>query len=585
VTDQPIHDTQSPIDPPIEAITTEDAEFTNIEDLFNYFAYTTTKDRPSEHTLPRTIPEALSGDNAAEWAASIERELKGFRDNDVYDEVPIPEGVKPLPSKPVFKVKHNHLGEISDWKTRLVILGFLQRLGIDYDETFAPVANIESIRIIIALAAKYNLELEGCDITQAYLNGELEEDIYVMPPEGVEIKEGYCWKLKKSVYGLKQAGRTWNRTLDRRLTGMGFTRLDAETCLYVSRDDKGHVCFLVVYVDDIILATNFKPYSDEIKRKLGNEFKMRDLGSLKWVLGIEIDRDRKAGTIDLSQRLHLSNALKRFGMADCNPIRSQPIQPGHKLSANDPNDTTIIPEMIINGTPVKYISVVGSLMYAAICTRPDLSYAVSLLGRYAAKPQACHWEALKRVLRYVKGTLDMVLRYDGSGPVSTDFEFHGYTDADWSGDSDTSRSTSGFVFISANGAIAWSSKLQTMVALSSTESEYIGLCNAGQHLSWLRLFFEDIGHAQKKPTELNCDNQAAIILTKEPQFRARTKHIQRKYHYVRDDIVASGKAFVRYVPTADMVADIFTKALPTDKHWKFVHAMGLRFRASRGVKG
>lgn len=177
----------------------------------------------------------------------------------------------------------------------------------------------------------------------------------------------------------------------------------------------------------------------------------------------------------------------------------------------------------------------------------------------------------------------MELQFDGSD-VSMDMDFHGYSDSDWSGDSNTSRSTSGFVFISNRGAIGWASKRQTMVALSTTEAEYIGLSNAGQHLAWLRTFFDEIGHTQKGPTELACDNQAAIILSRDAQFRARTKHIQRKYHYVCNDLVAKGQAVVRFVPTDDMVADIFTKALGHEKHWKFTRAMGLRLRSSGSDK-
>lgn len=183
-----------------------------------------------------------------------------------------------------------------------------------------------------------------------------------------------------------------------------------------------------------------------------------------------------------------------------------------------------IPTMEMGGRTVSYQSVVGSLMWLMLCTRPDLAYVVGVIGRFSANPKKCHWDIAKRVLRYVKSTKDLHLVFDGSD-VSMDMAFHGYSDANWSGDNDTSRSTSGYVFISNHGAIGWSSKLQSMVALSSTESEYIGLSNAGQHLAWLRTFFEELGHRQEKPTELRCDNQAAIILSKDPQFRARTKHI------------------------------------------------------------
>ena len=194
-----------------------------------------------------------------------------------------------------------------------------------------------------------------------------------------------------------------------------------------------------------------------------------------------------------------------------------------------------------------------------------------------------HWDAAKRTLRYLQATKDLELVYDGSD-VSLDMDFHGYSDADWSGDPDTSRSTSRYVFITNCAAISWASKCQSMVALSGTESEYIGLSIAGQHLQWLCTFFDEIGHAQSRPMELHCDNQAAIILCKDPQFRARTKHIQRKYHHIRDDLVAKGEAAVRYVSTRDMVADILTKALTHEQHWKFVKAMGLQLHLSGSVK-
>lgn len=214
-----------------------------------------------------------------------------------------------------------------------------------------------------------------------------------------------------------------------------------------------------------------------------------------------------------------------------------------KLTAQDPSSDATITEMKLGGKVVSYSSVVGSLMYAMMGTRPDIAYAVGVLGCYSSAPKQQHWSAAKRVLRYLNTTADIELKFDGND-VNMDMSFHGFSDADWSGDADTSRSTSGYVFLSARGAIGWASKRQTMVALSSTESEYIGLCYAGQHLAWLRSFFEDIGHAQGKPSTLSCDNQAAIILTKEAQYRSRTKHIQRKYHYLHDDLVANGQAII-----------------------------------------
>jgi hypothetical protein len=271
-------------------------------------------------------------------------------------------------------------------------------------------------------------------------------------------------------------------------------------------------------------------------------------------------------------------------MAECNPVFT-PMATNAKMTVDDPVDNTTVTHMALraDGPVISYQSAVGMLMWAMLGTRPDLAYVTGIVGRYSANPKHCHWELLKRVFRYLKGTRDWGITYNGYG-IGMDMNFLGYTDADWNGDNDTSRSTSGYVFISNDGAISWSSRRQSMVALSSTESEYIGLSNAGQHLAWLRSFFEEIGHPQESPTELRCDNRAAIILTKDPQFRARTKHIQRKYHYVRDGLVATGEAIILWYPTDEMVADIFTKPLPHDKHHKFCHAMGLRPGSSGGVK-
>jgi Reverse transcriptase (RNA-dependent DNA polymerase) len=457
----------------------------------------------------------------------------------------------------------------------------VQREGVDYNEVFAPVASIESMRIIIALAAKYNLELDQMDITGAYLNGMLDEEIYLTPPEGSNVKPGHCWRLKRSLYGLKQAGRTWNKTLNQKLHQLGFTRLNAETCLYMYRGKEG-LCFLVVYVDDLLLAAASRTQMDKIKSMLSSAYKMHNLGPAEYILSMRIQRNRKARTIALSQQQYVNTVLERFGMSDCKPVFT-PMDTKVRPSADDPENNEVIRSMVIGGRETTYQSIVGSLMWLTLGTRLDLAYTTGVIGRYSANPKGCHWTMAKRALRYLKATKNLTLVFDGSD-VNMDMEFHGYSDANWNGDHDTSRSTSGYVFISNHGAIAWSSKLQSMVSLSSTKSEYIGLSNAGQHLVWLRAFFEEIGHQAKGATELKCDNEAAIVLSKDPQYRARTKHIQRKYHYFRDDLVAKGECIVRWCPTDDMVADILTKPLPHDKHWKFVRAMGLRPSSSGSVE-
>lgn len=525
---------------------------------------------PSARPLPRNVEEMTTGAEAHLWTPALNEELENLRANDVYDVVPIPDGVKPVTSKVVNRIKLDSNGQVERYKCRIVARGFSQKPGVDYSETFAPVASLVAVRIIVELANREGLELDQMDVSTAYLNGELEEEIYLLPPEGVEIPAGHCWKLKRSIYGLKQAGRTWNKTFDKKLGEVGFTRLDSETCLYVLRDDKSkEYCYLVVYVDDLLLAATSRRFMNKVKHTLSSMYKMRDLGEASYILGIKITRDRTTGVTTLSQTQYIDEVLRRCGMADCRPAETP-------MSANEratKGDSEILHEQEINGVRVSYKSVVGSLMYAQQGTRADLSYIVGVLGRYSSEPREYHWRLAKRTLRYLKRTRNLVLKYSRSRhPV-----FRAYSDSDWSGDADTSRSTSGYVFLFGRNAISWSSRRQKLVALSSTESEYIALSNLGQELAWLRRFYSELGQRQRGPTTVFSDNHGALTLSKEPQFRARTKHIQRKYHHFRDDLVRRNRARVEYCPTADMIADIFTKPLQREQHWRFVRAMGLRW--------
>jgi hypothetical protein len=237
------------------------------------------------------------------------------------------------------------------------------------------------VRVIIALAAEYNLELDQMDIMTAYLNGELEEELYMLPLEGVLIEPGHCWCLKRSLYGLKQAGRTWNKTLDRKLRELGFTRLNAEMCLYVHRKDN-QVCFLVVYVDDLLLAASSWVFMDNMKEILLTAFKMKDLSEAKYILGLELQRNRKEGKISLSQKQYICTVLEQTGMSESKPIWT-PLAHNTKLMSQTPDangDNPVILEMSIGGMKVSYLTIIGSLMYAMLGTRPDLAFTVGLLS-------------------------------------------------------------------------------------------------------------------------------------------------------------------------------------------------------------
>ena len=300
---------------------------------------------------------------------------------------------------------------------------------------------------------------------------------------------------------------------------MKFTQLDAETFLYVYKD-KENLCFLVVYVDNLLLAATLRAFMNKIKGLLSSTFKMQDLGAVTFILGIHIKRDRKRHMIALLQHQYIDTILEHFGMKDCKPVFT-PIDTMVQPSTEDPIDNTTIRTMKVGDREVSYQCIIGSLMWVMLATRPDLEYTVGVIGRYSANPKACHWSLAKCALHYLKGTQSLELMFNRSD-VNIDMDFHRYSDTNWGGDQDTSHSTSGYVFISNHAAIRWSSKLQTMVSLSSTESEYVGLSNAGQHVTWLCMFFDKIGHKQRKAMELKCDNQAAIILSHDSQFRAQS---------------------------------------------------------------
>ena len=263
-----------------------------VEDSEDIFFAGISSNGPTNDNLPESLDEVLRRPDCLQWKSVLNKELQNLSKNDVYEVVPIPKGAVPITSKPVFQLKFDKNGNIEHYKMHIVARGFMQREGIDYNETFAPVANLESIRIICALAARYDLELDQMDVSTAYLNGELLEELYLLPPKGVSIIKGHCWRLKKSLYGLKQAGRTWNRTLDKKLIELNFTRLNAETCLYVCREGSD-ICFLVVYVDDLLLAASSSRFMSKVKEKLSHTFRMRDLGAASYILGIKVERDRK----------------------------------------------------------------------------------------------------------------------------------------------------------------------------------------------------------------------------------------------------------------------------------------------------
>ena len=446
---------------------------------------------------PRNIREAFEGIHAKEWKSATDDEYNSLMENQTWELVDLPRGKNLIGSKWVFKVKHGSDGEVDRFKARLVAQGYTQEPGIDYKEVFAPVARYNSIRSILAIANQLDLEVHQMDVKSAFLNGNLAEEIYMKQPNGYIDKNNphMVCKLQKSLYGLKQSARCWNLVLDSFLKSNGYVQSSADPCIYCKvmlKNGKRILMIIAIYVDDTILASNDINMLKEEKLKLSKRFEMDDRGEIHYLLGMCIRRDRKLKTLTIDQSIYLQNVLKRFGFDDCKSV-STPMEAGKKFQKLSDDDVVDIK---------KYQAAIGSLVYASIGTRPDISVAVGALSQFMSKPGQEHWSGVKRIFRYLKGTLSYGLKF----VASDNFVLHGYCDADWAGDTDTRKSTSGYIFKLGGATISWSSKRQAVVALSSTEAEYIALSYAAQEIVWLRNLLSSLGFRQAKPTVLFEDN-------------------------------------------------------------------------------
>ena len=520
---------------------------------------------------PSTYDEAMMGPNSEEWLRAMRSEIESMDDNQVWKLVDPPDGVKTIECKWVYKKKTDMDGNVYIYKARLVAKGFRQVQGVDYDETFSPVAMLKSVRIILAIAAYFDYEIWQMDVKTAFLNGNLNEDVYMIQPEGfVDPKNAskIC-KLQKSIYGLKQASRSWNIRFDEVVKGFGFIKNEEEPCVY-KKVSGSSIVFLILYVDDILLIGNDVPMLETVKTSLKNSFSMKDLGEAAYILGIKIYRDRSKRLIGLSQSTYIDKVLKRFNMHEAKK-GFLPMSHGISLSKTQCPSTTDERERM-NAVP--YASAIGSIMYAMLCTRPDVSYALSVTSRYQADPGEGHWTAVKNILKYLRRTKDAFLVYGSEEELVVS----GYTDASFQTDKDDYRSQSGFVFILNGGAVSWKSSKQETVADSTTEAEYIAASEAAKEGVWIRKFISELGvvPSASSPLDLYCDNSGAIAQAKEPRSHQKSKHILRRFHLIRE-IIDRGDVKICKVHTDLNIADPLTKPLPQPKHEAHTRAMGIRY--------
>jgi hypothetical protein len=502
-------------------------------------------------TEPRTYEEALQSPEAARWRQAMDEELAALEKNGTWKLCEAPAGAKVLGSKWAYKVKRDESGRVVRYKARLVAQGFAQVEGLDFLSTYAPVARLSSIRVILALAAREDWHVDNMDVDNAYLQSPVEEEVFMRQPKGY-VQHGakgrvLVCRVHKSLYGLKQSANNWYGVINGWLKKYGFKASQADVCVYVLR--KGDLIVIIaLYVDDLLLASNDRKLLDQVKRDISTMFSMKDLGELRFMLGMEVVRDRAAKTIEIRQPAYVDQVLERYGMSDCKPVMT-------------PAQDVLVRATEGTGEPdVGYMSLVGSVLYPALVSRPDISFAVQALGRHMQASAEAHHAAAKRVLRYLKGTREMGICYGkdvrtGDGELLT-----GYSDSDWAGDVDTRRSVTAYVYQIAGGAVSWSSRLQATVALSSTEAEYMALCAAAQEGIQLRQLLADLGFEQKGPTVIYDDNQGCVALAQSARAGKRTKHIDVRYHFVRER-VEGGELKVVYVPTERQLADLLTKAL------------------------
>jgi hypothetical protein len=455
------------------------------------------------------------------------------------------------------------------YRARLVAQGFSQIPGVNFFEMYAPVAKMASMRVLFAMAARHNFEIHQVDVKGAYLNGEFEEGevIYMRLPPGISLTDDktLVLRLLKPIYGLRQSGRHWYRKFSSVLMGpLRMKRCEVDQAVFY-RVEGESVMALASHVDDCSAVASSVELEEEIKTELRKAFEISDLGEINWILGIAVKRDRTARTIRLSQKSYINSMLSRYGFENIKPV-AMPMDPSmHFSTSQSPKTTQEFAEM----KDKPYREAVGSLMYASLGTRPDITYAVSVLSKFADNPGLVHWNAAKRVFAYLAGTKDLWLTYGDSSA-----ELEGYTDADGSMHEDR-KAISGYAFLLDGGAVSWSSKKQEIIALSTTEAEYVATTHAAKEALWLRSLIGEIFGKFTGPTTLYGDNQGAIALARDHQYHARTNHIDIRFHFIRW-IVAEGKLKLVYCPTEDMIADTLTKALPSTKVKHFAYSLGLR---------
>ena len=472
---------------------------------------------------PQSFDEAMRSPQREEWEKAIDNEMNAHLENGTWEITELPNGRKALGSKVVFRIKRNPDGTVERYKARLVVQGCQQKAGIDYCDTYAPVVDFTTVRLLLAIAAQKRMHIHQMDVSTAFLNGTLQEEIYMRLPEGLKERygPGKIGRLIKSLYGLKQAPRVWFKRLREDLLMLNFETIETSESLFIIRS-KWNTLFLLVYVDDVILISTNMAMIVQIKTRLKSLYKMTDKGEAKYFLGVEIRIFREKGTIFLSQEGYSNQLLRRFGMECSRPVLTPSVRRSQE-SLDSSKRVTVRQHAI-------YRTMVGSLLYLSTKTRPDISEAVGVVARHVEDPTLEDWTAVKRIFKYLRGTSKLGLIYPEDDASTM---LHGYCDADWAGDKEERKSTGGFVLKIGKCLVSWRSQKQAVVAPSTSEAEYIALFEISKEITWLRRLLKELGFEQKNPTIVREDNQSCISWTRD-NHNDKTKQIDIKYHYTRN---------------------------------------------------
>jgi hypothetical protein len=518
----------------------------------HYALALTTLSEPSSFVQANKFPE---------WREAMQAELQALETNNTWILTSLPLGKQAIGCKWVYKVKLQSDGTLERYKARLVAKGYNQQEGLDYSETFSPVAKFTTVRLLLAIAAAKGWSLTQLDVNNAFLHGELNEEVFMALPPGFASKgensstQQVC-KLQKSLYGLKQASRQWFAKFSSTIVKQGFIQSHSDYSLFTRTQGSSFIA-LLVYVDDILLASNDPQSVKALKDSLHNEFKLKDLGNLKFFLGLEVARSTKG--ISLCQRKYALDILTDSGMLGSKPVAT-PMEQNLKLSASDG---------IFLSDPSVYRRLVGRLLYLTV-TRPDISYSVQKLSQFMSKPTTLHLTAAHRVIRYIKGTPGQGLFF----PCSNDLQLKGFSDSDWASCPDTRRSVTGYCTFLGNSLVSWKSKKQHTVSRSSAEAEYRAMAASVCELMWLIPLLKDLQIDHSQEALLFSDSKAALHIAANPVYHERTKHIELDCHLIREKI-QNGLIRTLHVRSENQLADLMTKALGTQQFKYLVDKIGV----------